>query len=200
MREAQEALLAGGDRSSLQRASAEERELVDELTRAAAAIAGEAGGPGGPSLGERIRSTLHAAALDERTAAALAAGRLVREQEAAGLFGAPSGDAMPTASAKPARGLRTPGKEAGRRRELQRELRTARAEQQNAQREHAGAAKATERAAKSAKDAQRRADEARKRAQEARAGLRAAERRERDAATACERAARAVAAAEKKLD
>ena len=86
LRTAQEALLAGGDGSALKRASAEERELVDKLTRDAAAIAGEAGTAGG-SLDERIRDTLHAAALDEQTAAELAAGRIVREQRAVGLFG-----------------------------------------------------------------------------------------------------------------
>jgi hypothetical protein len=201
LREAQEALLAGGDRSLLQRAAAEERELVAELTRAATAIAREAGGPGSPSVGERIRSTLHAAALDDQTAAALAAGRLVREQEAVGLFGAQSDDARRTAPAK--RGRRDvggPRKGTERRRELERELRVARAEERKAQREHAGAAKATERAGKRAKDAQRRAGEARKRAEEARAGLREAERRERDAATEHHRAARAVASAEKKLE
>jgi hypothetical protein len=200
LHEAQEALLAGGDRSSLQRASAEERELVAELTRAATAIAHEAGAAGGQSVGERVRSTLHAAALDDRTAAALAAGRLVREQEAVGLFGAPSDDARRTkAPAKRGPDVRGPRKDAERRRELERERRAARAKEQKAQREQAGAAKAAARAGKRAKDAQRRADEARKRADEARAGVRAAERRERDAATAYHRAARALASAEKKL-
>jgi hypothetical protein len=199
LREAQEALLAGGDRSSLQRASAEERELVAELTRAATAIAHEAGGAGGQSVGERIRSTLHAAALDDRTATALAAGRLVREQEAVGLFGAPSDEPRRTQPARRGRDPRGPRKDAERRRELERLLRAARAEEQKAQREHAGAAKAAGRAGKRAKDAQRRADEVRKRVEEARAGLREAERRERDAATAHDRAARALASAEKKL-
>ena len=41
---------------------------------------------------------------------------------------------------------------------------------------------------------------ARKRAEEARADLREAERRERDAVLACDRAARAVASAAKKLE
>src|SRR5207253_4153617 len=90
MRTAQEALLAGGDRSSLQLASAEERELVAKLTRDATALAGEVSRSATGSLEEQIRTTLHAAALDEQTAAELAAGRLVREQEAVGLFGAAS--------------------------------------------------------------------------------------------------------------
>lgn len=200
LREAQDALLAGGDRSGLQRASAEERELVTELTRAATEIAREAGGPAGPSLNERIRNTLHAAALDEQTAAALAAGRLVREQEAVGLFGAPTAEAKPNAPRKRARERSAPQKEPEQGRKLEGELREARTEAQKAQREHAGAAKATERVGKRAEGAQRRADEARNQAEEARAALREAERREREAEIAYDRAARAVASAEKKLD
>jgi hypothetical protein len=188
MREAQEALLAGGDRSSLQRASAEERRLVGELTRAATEIVGK----GAEAAGERIRSTLHAAALDQQTAADLEAGRLVREQEAVGLFGA-APRAAKAATPKPTE------KDAERRRSREQELRAARAEERRAQREHAGARKATGQAERRAKDAQRRVDEARTRAEEARAGLREAERRERDAATASDRAARAVRSAGQKL-
>jgi hypothetical protein len=200
LREAQDALLAGGDRSTLQHAFAEERELVSELTSDATAIAGEAGGPVGESLGERIRSTLHAAALDEQTAASLAAGRLVREREAVGLFGGPPAGAEPAAPAKRRGDRRRPQKDAQRLRKLGQELRAARADEQKARREHAGAAKASERAGKRAKDAQRQADDARRRAEQARAGLREAERREREAATASDRAARAVASAERNLD
>jgi hypothetical protein len=212
MREGQEALLAGGDRSSLQRASSEERRLVAELTRTATEIAGEAAGqaqgkapgkaPGkaGTSTSERIRSTLHAAALDEQTAAELGAGRLVREQEAVGLFGA-APDAAKPATSRPRRPDRTDRREgAEQRRALEQQLRAARVEEQTARREHAGAVKATARAQKRAEDAQRRVDEARTRAEEARSGLREAEQRERSAATASDRAARALRSAEKKLD
>jgi hypothetical protein len=218
MREGQAALLAGGDRSSLQRASAEERRLVAELTRAATEIlgeeAGKAGGKAAETAGERIRSTLHAAALDGQTAAELEAGRLVREQEAVGLFGAAPAAAKPTTSSpttvspttvspttvRQRRPDRTGRREdTERRRALEQELRAAREEEQRARREHAGALKATERADKRAKDTQRRVDEARAGAEQARAGLREAERRERNAATASDRAARAVRSAEKKL-
>jgi hypothetical protein len=207
LRKAQEALLAGGDRSAFQRASADERELVNELTRDATAVAGEAGRTATGSLDERIRATLHAAALDEQAAAELGAGRLAREREAVGLFGAApvgarsAGGTTRTgkAAARPAPEDTGTRKATERRRQLERELAAAKADQRNAQRERAGAAKATARAGKQASDAQKRADEARKRAAEARAGLREAERRERDAAAAHDRAARAVASAEKKL-
>jgi hypothetical protein len=190
LRTAQDALLAGGDGSALKRASAEERELVDKLTRDAAAIAGEAGTARG-SLDERIRDTLHAATLDEQTAAELAAGRLVREQRAVGLFGGANSvePAPATASRKVAELRQT----------AEAELAATRTEERKAQHEHAAAAKAAERAQKRAQDAEERAGAARKRAEEAQVGLREANRRESDAAKAYDRAARAVAAAEKKL-
>jgi hypothetical protein len=229
LRRAQQALLGGGNRSELQRASAEERKFVAKLTRDATALAAEAGAGATASLGERIASTLHAAALNEETAAELAAGRLLREREAVGLFGADSIEvrggrraasaagpraqaAEPAAAPTPPRrrGAGAPGKgrAAGertrqadaRRREAERELAAARAAEREAGREHAAAAKATERADRRVQDAQRRADEARELADEARAGLREAKRREREAAKSLERAARTVASAEKRLD
>jgi hypothetical protein len=190
LRVAQEALLGGGDGSALKRASAEERQLVDKLTRDAAAIAGE-GTTAGGSLDERIRDTLHAAALDDQAAAELAAGRLVREQRAVGLFG--GADSVEGAPATASRNV------AERRQTADAELAAARAEERKAQRERAGAAKAAERAQKRADDAEARASGARKRAEEAKSGLREARRRESDAAKAHDRAARALAATEKKL-
>lgn len=193
----------------MQDASAEERELVTKLTRDTAAVAGEVGRS--ESLEERIRATLHAAALDEQTAAELAAGRLVREREAVGLFGAASFESGPAGrtvrreagTAVPAKRERDDGrslKVAERRRRVERELAAASAEEQKARREHAGAAKATERARKQARAAQRRAEEANERAEDARNSLREAERREKDAARSHDRAARAVASLEKKLE
>jgi hypothetical protein len=196
LRKAQEALLARGDRAALQRASADERELVSKLTRDATALAGEAGRASTASLGEQIGATLHAAALDEETAAELAAGRLVRDREAVGLFGAAPAD-RPDASRKQERDK--PRQRAGADGRLERELAAAKAAHEKAEREHTSATQAAERARKRATDAQARADEARTRAEEARAGLRDAEKRERSAVTARDRAARAVDAAEKKL-
>jgi hypothetical protein len=100
LRAAQEELLAGGDRSAFQEAAAAERELVAGLSADATAIASEAGERGG-GLQEKVAATLHAAALDEETAGELRGGRLVREREAIGGFGAPGGG--PVAAAAPAR-------------------------------------------------------------------------------------------------
>jgi hypothetical protein len=111
LRQAQETLLGGGDRSALRRATAEERELVAKLARDASALAGESGTGATASLGERIASTLHAAALDEQTAAELAAGRLLREREAVGLFGADSVEVRPGRRAASAAGSRSPAAE-----------------------------------------------------------------------------------------
>ena len=218
LREAQEALLAGGDRVALQRASAEEREMVDKLTRDATAVAGEARTSAAGSVEERIRGTLRAAALDQQTADELAAGRLLREREAAGLFGGASVEtASPRKAAPPARPRgravepavkqgrdrggtgKASRKAAERRRQAERELAAKGAEEQKAKREHARAIKAADRAGRQADGAEERADAARERAEEARAALREAERQERDAAKAYERAARAVAAAQKKI-
>jgi hypothetical protein len=201
LRKTHEALLSGGDRAALQRASAEERELIDRLTRDAAAVASEAGTATAATLDERIRDTLHAAALDEQTAADLAAGRLVREREAIGMFGAATAAPAPTGKTRRAgrRGEADSAKASARREDLERALTSARAEERQAQRAHAAASKAAERARKDATAAQKRVDEAQRRSDEARAGLREAERREKEAARALDRAARAVAAAEQKL-
>ena len=88
LRAAQRELLAGGGREELQGAAREERELVGRLTRAALELASEAGLPAPRSLSERVAETLRAATLDESTAAELRAGRLTREAEAVGVFGA----------------------------------------------------------------------------------------------------------------
>jgi hypothetical protein len=93
LRVAQERLLAGGDRAELREAGERERELVSRLAGAAVAIGGEAGRSGG--LEPRLRGTLHAAALDERVRAELAAGRLVREREPVALGALAVGEPEP---------------------------------------------------------------------------------------------------------
>jgi hypothetical protein len=187
LRKAHEGLLKGGDRAALQAASAEERGLVDELARDATTLAAEAGAASTAALDERIRNTLHAAALDDDIAAELAAGRLVREHEAVGMFGTAAGPAPAPRKQGPEK-----KRDNAQRRDLQRAVRAAKAEEQKAAREHGRAEKAVARAAKAADDAQKRADTAR-------GALRAAEQRERETAQARDRANRAVAAAEKKL-
>jgi hypothetical protein len=89
LRSAQEALLAGGDPGELREATREERALTSTLADSAEAIASEAG-KSGPALRDRVRATLHAAALDPEARAELEVGRFTREREAVGLgaFGA----------------------------------------------------------------------------------------------------------------
>jgi hypothetical protein len=89
LREAHESLMAGGDPAELREAMQEERGLASGLADCAEAIASETG-KSGPALRERVRSTLHAATVDEEAREELARGRFVREREAVGLgpFGA----------------------------------------------------------------------------------------------------------------
>jgi hypothetical protein len=94
LREAHEALLAGGDPAALRDAMQEERALASGLADCAEAIASETG-KSGPALRERVRSTLHAAAVDEQAREELAAGRFVREREAAGLGPLGAAPALP---------------------------------------------------------------------------------------------------------
>jgi hypothetical protein len=96
LREAHEALLAGGDPAALREAMQEERNLASALADCAEAIASETG-KSGPALRERVRATLHAATVDEEAREELAKGRFVREREAVGLgpFAAETGTAAP---------------------------------------------------------------------------------------------------------
>ena len=95
LRAAQDELLAGGDRKAFQDAAAKERDEVATLTGEAAKLAVEGGERASPAVTEKVAATLHAAALDEETAEELRAGRLVREREAIGGFGAMSAEAPP---------------------------------------------------------------------------------------------------------
>jgi hypothetical protein len=97
LRAAHAGLLSGGDRNELRAAMDEQRSLAAVLSDCAEAIASETG-KSGPALKERVRSTLHAAAVDDEVREQLSSGRLVREQEAVGL-GGPFGDAGAAASA-----------------------------------------------------------------------------------------------------
>jgi hypothetical protein len=107
LQKAQDALLSGGDPSELRKAIKEERTLTSGIADCAEAIASEAG-KSGPALRDRVRATLHAAALDEETRIELETGRFTREREAVGLgaFGAPGGGApggAPAPTRAPAR-------------------------------------------------------------------------------------------------
>jgi hypothetical protein len=96
LREAHESLMSGGDPAALREAMQEERGLASALADCAEAIASETG-KSGPALRERVRSTLHAATVDEEAREELVTGRFVREREAVGLgpFGAGAAPVAP---------------------------------------------------------------------------------------------------------
>ena len=210
LREAQEKLVSGGDRSGFQRAATKERELVAQLAHDAAALAAEAGAGSSQGLEEKLAATLHAAALDEQTATELAAGRVLRERQAVAGFG---GIEMAPAPARPAPKRAKPAKadkdEAARRKREQAEqaeqakareaLSAARLEERKAGRERDAAAKAAARAAERLGKAEERAAEAARRLDEARQELDEAQERESAAVERHESAAEAVEAAESRL-
>lgn len=102
LRAAHESLLSGGDQAELREAMQEERGLASGLADCAEAIASETG-KSGPALRERVRSTLHAATVDEEAREELAKGRFVREREAVGLGPFGAGAVAPPAKTRPKR-------------------------------------------------------------------------------------------------
>ncbi len=109
LRAAQEELLSGGDRPQFQDAAAQERAQVAKLAADATTMATEAGERSGGLL-EKVTETLHAAALDEDTAEELRLGRLVKERDAIGGFGAMAG-APPATGRAAAPSRKTPKKD-----------------------------------------------------------------------------------------
>ena len=99
LRAAHEDLMSGGDPAVLRETMEEERSLTTALADCAEAIASETG-KSGPALRDRVRATLHAAAIDEEARAELETGRFTREREAVGLGALDMGG---TATAAPAR-------------------------------------------------------------------------------------------------
>jgi hypothetical protein len=108
LRAAHESLLSGGDSAELRETMEEERSLTSALADCAEAIASE-NGKSGPALRDRVRATLHAAAVLEEAREELAAGRFVREREAVGL-GPFDSDLAGTAEAPPAERSRSGAK------------------------------------------------------------------------------------------
>jgi hypothetical protein len=182
LREAHEALLSGGDPAALREAMQEERALASALADCAEAIASETG-KSGPALRERVRSTLHAAAVDAEAREELAAGRFVREREAAGLgpFGAGAAAAAPAAGAT----KRAPAKR-GR----------AGADRKSARGRSATAAKPDRSAEAAERERQERLAEAERAVEEAREALEEAEAAHTDAAGELQAAREAVGVAE----
>src|SRR5215207_614215 len=227
LRAAQEELLAGGDRKSFQDAAAKERDEVAKLAGEAAKLAAEAGERASPTLTEKVAATLHAAALDEDTAEELRAGRLVREREAIGGFGAMSAEAPPQsrgASSKRTEQAAPPRKPAARgpksklaeapkgesaraakaraakaaEAEQRQRLAAARTDERHARRELDAATKAIKQAETRAQAAKTHAEEANARAETTAERLKEARRVQAAAKKAHARTERALKAAERK--
>jgi hypothetical protein len=189
LRAAQEELLAGGDRAGFQEAAARERDLVAKLASDAAALASEAG-ERGTGLQEKVAETLHAAALDEETAEELRAGRLVKEREAVGGFGAAGGGEAPSRVPKkrPAKRSSHPDRQA---------RSVARTDERHARRELDAAERAVQHAQERADAAEAHAKEANERARTTAERLREAKRAQTAASRAHATAQRALEKAEK---
>jgi hypothetical protein len=208
LRAAQDELLGGGDRRSFQDAAATERELVAELSADATTLANEAG-ERGSGLQEKVAATLHAAALDEETAEALRGGRLVREREAIGGFGAPGVEPAPSGTktaatpkpkktqarskSKPSRQASSTAKDA----EQRQRFAAARTDERHARRELEAAMRAREHAQERAEAAEAHAAEAAERAKVTSERLKKAGRAEAAARKAHTRATRALETAER---
>jgi hypothetical protein len=194
LRAAHQALLSGGGRDKLREAMGEQRALSNVLADCAEAIASETG-KSGPALKERVRSTLHAAALDDDVRSDLAAGRLVREREAVGLGGVfgESGAAAPAASA-PARAGRTE-----RTKRAERTERGERAERAEAQQLAAEAQAAVEEAQAAVEEARAAHEDASEHLEAARAAAGEAQVAQREAGKLLRRRERELAKREQEL-
>ena len=210
LRAAQEELLSGGDRSQFQDAAAQERAQVAKLAADATTMATEAGERSGGLL-EKVTETLHAAALDEDTAEELRLGRLVKEREAIGGFGAMAGAPPATGRAAapsrktPKKGSapspKTPKKRSAKREPQEpqpdrRALTAARTDERHARRELEAAERAVRHAQERAEAAEAHAREATERARTTAERLKDAERTQAAARKAHTRAERALAKAE----
>jgi hypothetical protein len=91
LRATQQQLLEGGEQGSMRDAVAAERLAVERVVELAEAELSTAGHPANPTVQNKLRQTLHAAARDLQTRELLAAGRLLRETEA-GDLGLGTGD------------------------------------------------------------------------------------------------------------
>lgn len=100
LRAAHEKLLSGGSAEALQRASEAERDALRGLTRAAERVLADAGLSTTSGTLERVRETLHAAAVDEQVAELVGAGRVTADEEATG-FGLDLLAAAPRRTATP---------------------------------------------------------------------------------------------------
>jgi hypothetical protein len=162
VREAQDELLAGGDRKALDRAGSDQRELVRTLVRAAVDVGKEGGIGTGAAFEDKVGATLRAAAADDEVAAQLVAGRLEREHEAVGLLGFEAGPAVPDreSPAPKKRAGRAPKKRSGKKKGDDDAEREAAAEERRAEARERKRLKALETASKAEERARRAAEAA----------------------------------------
>jgi hypothetical protein len=187
LREAQDQLLAGGDREPLDQASDAERQLVGELARRAERELESADRSVTAAVQEKLRSTLHAVATDEEARERLASGRLVGEHAPSALGPLLDTEGRPGPAPRREREKRAPKEAPTRRarqlterlertrakqRELDEELSEAGRRLRDARREAARAASALERAEAAEERARRRVEETGDRAAELEAALR----------------------------
>jgi hypothetical protein len=186
LREAQQGVLEGSDRTSLDDARRTERDALANLRKAAARILAEAGRGGEPAL-NRVMQTLQAAAVSAEGRELLARGRFTGDLEATGfeLLG-------PLAEGRTKRPVR-PKKDAVER------GRKGRREQLDAAREDLRVARAAARAAqKDLREAEREADKARRELDRAEERVEQSQAASAEAETAVERAEKLLREAEKK--
>jgi hypothetical protein len=151
LREAQQGVLAGSDRKSLDEARSTERDALANLRKAAGRILSEAGRGNEPAL-NRVMQTLQAAAVSAEGRELLARGRFTGDLEATGfelLAPLAQGETKRAARPKQAARPRRPDRQQGQRERLE------------AAREELREARSTARAAqKDLRDAEREADKA----------------------------------------
>lgn len=199
LRAAHESLMGGGDQAELREAMREERGLASALADCAEAIASETG-KSGPALRERVRSTLHAAAVDEEARTELEKGRFVREREAVGLGPFGGAPVMPATDRSKRRRAPAKGGKGGRAAAGDGAADRGR----SAKRGSAGAASparakersAAERAEAAERERQEQVAEAERAVEEAQAALEEAEAAHSEAASELQAAREAVGAAE----
>jgi hypothetical protein len=189
----QEAILAGkGSGADLRTAGERERAAVEPLVDAARGLLSSSGGDLSEATIERVRETLHAAAIDSEAREEVAAGRATRERTPRGLFGAeavpspprrakaPADEAAPKGRGKAAKAAEGEAASKGRGRAAKA------AEGEAAPKGRGRAAKASGREDAAARKREREAEAAREREEAA------ARKREREEAAARERARKAA--------
>jgi hypothetical protein len=178
MRKAQRDALGGGGREALRTATAERRQVVDQLVKAAEQILGAAGHGSSRAVLDKVSDTLSAVATDEETATLVREGTLQREatppsglEELAGLLPAtPTRRKRNASKAKPSAGHSERAKRADERaKRLEEEASEAETKAAQARSEADRLARDAEKAARAAEREEKLAAQARERADRARA-------------------------------